>query len=89
MAREWRTRTFKSGNSVAVRIPKAAGFAAGDDVVIVAHQSGRFTIWREEDAGKVLDSLYGSMSRNYMKNGRGDIDQAERAWDQASVPSAA
>lgn len=89
MAREWRTKTFKSGNSLAVRIPKAAGLVAGEEVVVVEHQNGRFSLWREEDADKVLDSLYGSMSPGYMKHGRGDIEQTDRDWDRTAVKSAA
>jgi antitoxin VapB len=89
MARQWTTKTFKSGNSVALRLPKGAGFVEGDDVVIVPHQSGRISIWKESERLNILLSLYGSMSSGFMKNGRGDIEQSERVWDNPSYKSAA
>ena len=89
MARQWTTKTFKSGNSVALRLPKGAGFVEGDDVVILPHQSGRISVWKESEALKVLMSLYGSMSPGFMKNGRGDIEHEDRAWDKPSYRSAA
>ncbi len=89
MAREWKTKTFKSGNSVAMRLPKALGFAEGDEVVVVPHADGTFTFWKEGDSLKVLMSLYGSMSPGFMKGGRGDIEQDERDWDRGPLDSAA
>lgn len=82
MRREFKARTFKSGNSVALRLPKALGVLEGDEVGLVEHADGRFSMWRVDDADKVLDSLFGSMSPGFMKHGRGDIEQAERVWDR-------
>lgn len=84
-----RTRTFKSGNSVALRLPKALGLREGDDVQIVAHSDGRLSIWRVADDLAMLDELYGSMSRDFLRDGRGDIDQDERAWHDDAARSAA
>lgn len=81
MARQWRTKTFKSGNSVAVRLPKSAGLIEGDDVVLVPHDDGSFSFWREQDGAKILDSLFGAFSAGFMAEGRGDTEQAERDWD--------
>lgn len=81
MGKEFTAKTFKSGNSVALRLPKALGFAEGDEIVICPHSDGRFSFWKESDAKKVLMSLYGSMSPGFMKHGRGDIEQEDRAWD--------
>lgn len=89
MAQEWVTKTFKSGNSVAFRIPKATGIAAGENLRFVQHADGKISFWREADADKILDSLYGSMSPGFMKHGRGDIEQSDRDWDRAPVKSAA
>ena len=89
MSREWTTKTFKSGNSVAFRIPKAAGIVAGEELHFVEHSNGKFSFWREANADNVLDSLYGSMSPGYMKHGRGDIEQTDRDWDRTNVKSAA
>ncbi len=89
MTKQWRTKTFKSGNSVALRLPKGTGLKEGDDMIIVSHDSGKFSLWREADALEVLMSLYGSMSPGFMKDGRGDIEQEDRDWNRESVRSAA
>jgi len=89
MARRWTTKAFKSGNSVALRLPKGAGFVEGDDVVILPHKSGRISIWKESEALAVLMSLYGSMSPGFMKHGRGDTEQDDRVWDKSSYKSVA
>jgi len=89
MARQWTTKAFKSGNSVALRLPKGAGFVEGDDVVILPHKSGRISIWKESEALTVLMSLYGSMSPGFMKHGRENIDQDDRVWDTSSHKSVA
>lgn len=83
MTREWKAKTFKSGNSVALRLPKAAGFVEGEELVIVPHDDGRYSMWKKSDAKAVFMSLYGSMSPGFMKNGRGDIEQDDRSWDIA------
>jgi antitoxin VapB len=80
MGNEYPTRTFKSGNSVAIRLPKKLGFVEGEEVRIVAHDDGGFSFWRVQDDLKVLMSLYGSMSPGFMADGRGDIEQEERDW---------
>lgn len=73
-------RTFKSGNSVALRLPKDLGFGEGDEVTIVPHDDGSFTFWKQNNTRDVLISLYGSMSAGFMREGRGDIEQDERDW---------
>lgn len=89
MAKEFRAKVFKSGNSCALRLPRELGLAEGVEMVIVPHDDGRFTLWKQNDALDVLMSLYGSMSPGFMKEGRGDIDQENRGWDHKPVQSAA
>jgi antitoxin VapB len=89
MAQEWRTKSFKSGNSVAIRLPKTLGIVDGDEVVVVPHSDGTYSFWKESDSLKVLMSLYGSMSPGFMKDGRGDIEQDDRDWDRDPIESAA
>lgn len=87
MAKEWKAKTFKSGNSVALRLPKALGLQEGDDVRLVHHADGSYSFWKENDAKSVFMSLYGSMSSGFMKDGRGEIEQDDRNWDKsADVP---
>lgn len=80
MSEEYKAKVFKSGNSVALRLPKALGIAEGDDIVIAPHADGSFIFWKEDDGLKVLMGLYGSFSPGFMSEGRGDIEQAERDW---------
>jgi antitoxin VapB len=89
MTREWKTKTFKSGNSIALRLPKALGFTDGDEVIVVPHSDGTYSFWKESDGLRVLMSLYGSMSPGFMKDGRGDIEQDDRDWDIDPASSAA
>ena len=88
MAREWRTKTFKSGNSIAVRLPKAAGFAEGDDVVLVPHDDGSLSFWKEDKAKAVFMRLYGSMSPGWMSSGRDDVEQGDYDWGDATSAAA-
>lgn len=89
MSNEYRAKVFKSGNSVALRLPKGVGLAEGDDVTIVTHADGSCSFWRDSDAAMVLDSLYGAFSPGFMTGRRGDTDQDERDWDGASHGKAA
>jgi antitoxin VapB len=82
MADEVRTRAFRSGNSLAIRLPKALGFREGDDVLIVDHGDGTFSLRLAKPEGAALDALYGSFSEGFMSGGRGDIEQPEREWDR-------
>lgn len=84
MAKEWKAKTFKSGNSVALRLPKGLGFQDGDEVRVVTHSDGSCSFWKETDAKRIFLGLYGSMSDDFMKGGRGDIDQGERRRDDPS-----
>jgi len=89
MAREWKTKTFKSGNSVAVRLPKALGIIEGDEVMLVPNSDGSLSLWKESDRKKAFMSLYGSMSPGFMAGGRGDIEQDDYDWDDPSDRPAA
>ncbi len=87
MAKEWRTKVFKSGNSAAVRIPKELGIKEGEEVVIASHSDGSFSFWRANEAKRVFMNLSGSMSTGYMLDGREDTQQQERHWDGSPLQS--
>lgn len=89
MRKEYRTRIFKSGNSLAVRLPKELGIEEGEHVVLSPHADGSFSLWREADGLKVLMGLYGAFSDGFMSEGRGDIDQEEYGWDRVKGGAAA
>ncbi|WP_028641107.1 AbrB/MazE/SpoVT family DNA-binding domain-containing protein [Novosphingobium acidiphilum] len=89
MAKEYTVKSFKSGNSVAFRLPKALGIEAGEDMVIVAHSPDSISIWKKRDAKNVFMRLYGSMSPGFMDEGRQDAEQAEYDWPRPDDHSAA
>lgn len=89
MTKEHRARVFKSGNSYALRLPRELGLAEGEEMVVVSHGDGRYTLWKQGDELNVLMSLYGSMSPNFMKGGRGHTEQEDRDWLSKPVKSVA
>ena len=84
MAKEFRTRVFKSGNSCAVRLPRELGFVDGEDIVIVPHRDGSISFWKEGENLKILMNLYGEFSAGFMADGRGEIDQDAYDWERRS-----
>lgn len=56
------TRTFKSGNSVAVRLPKALGIAEGVEMR-VREEQGRYIIEPVEQVARKIDltGIFGSI----------------------------
>lgn len=81
MAR-YHAKVFKSGNSLALRLPKALGISESEEMVIAAHDDGSFSFWRQADARSIFIALYGSMSPSFMADGRDDMEQHERDWDE-------
>ena len=49
-----KTRTFKSGNSVALRLPKSLGIAPGVEMT-VREEQGRYIVEPVEAAPKLID----------------------------------
>lgn len=62
MSEEYRAKIFKSGNSVALRLPKALGLKEGTEV-IVREESGEFTFRPADEKPKKIDltGIYGSI----------------------------
>lgn len=61
MTKEYRAKVFKSGNSVALRLPKSLGLKAGDEMV-VREERGRFEFEPAETKSDRIDltGIYGS-----------------------------
>lgn len=87
--REYLLKTFKSGNSVSLRLPKAMGIDEGEEVKIVPHADGSFSLWRVAADKEMFMSLYGGMSEGFMAEGRGDTEQPERDWSRGGDKAAA
>ena len=61
MGNEYRAKVFKSGNSVALRLPKALGIADGAEMVL-REEAGKFTFEPAPVERKTIDltGIYGS-----------------------------
>jgi antitoxin VapB len=72
------TRTFKSGNSVAVRLPKALGIKEGTEMR-VREESGRYVLEPVEAQPKKIDltGIYGSIPTIE----RQPFENKERDWN--------
>lgn len=88
MGETYKAKVFKSGNSLALRLPKAFGLSDGEEVQVVTHEDGSFSFWRQDGARDVLMGLYGSMSAGFMADGRGDSTQDERDWTHDATQAA-
>ena len=75
------TKTFKSGNSVAVRLPKALGVGPGVEMV-VREERGRYIIEPVETKPKKIDltGIYGSIP------GLKPLTPEEREFDDPPRP---
>ncbi|UUL83628.1 antitoxin [Sphingomonas qomolangmaensis] len=82
---EYRTKVFKSGNSLAIRLPKALGLEAGMEFDLLRDDSGAILARPKRSAGVSLSDLFGSFSPGFMAEGRGDTEQKERDWSEGSA----
>ena len=80
-----RTKAFKSGNSVAVRIPKSFGLVAGTELIVSREDSG-YLLKPNPPAAKIdLSGIAGSMP--WLKPLTADereFDEGQRPWDKLS-----
>lgn len=82
MGREYKTKVFKSGNSVAIRIPKALGLKEGDEFDLVPRADGGFELRPVDDEPPMtLDQLFGCMP-GFMAEGRMQSDAPIRDWSR-------
>ena len=74
----YRAKVFKSGNSLALRLPKALGLTEGD-IMIVHKELGRLVLEPEIATERTIDltGLYGAIPGL----GRQPFDHEERGWD--------
>jgi antitoxin VapB len=78
-----KTRTFKSGNSVAVRLPKALGVEAGVEMT-VREERGRYIVEPSEEPviGKKIDlsGIYGSLPPGSIRLEPEEYEDLPREW---------
>ncbi len=77
------TRTFKSGNSIAVRLPKALGIEAGTEMRVREDQ-GKYVLEpvRNEKRDKIdLTGIYGSIpGLKRIERDEDDYEDIPRQW---------
>ena len=73
----WRAKVFKSGNSLALRLPKALGLKEGD-IMILRKELGRLVLEPESAIERTIDltGLYGAIPGL----SREPFDHKERGW---------
>ena len=77
-----KTRTFKSGNSVALRLPKSLGIEAGREMR-VREESGRYIVEPVEEEPKTIDltGIAGSMPwLKPLTREERDFEDSPRDW---------
>ena len=81
MSKEYRAKVFKSGNSVALRLPKALGLKEGQEMVLREEQ-GRFAVEPIETERKKIDltGIGGSIPGLT----RPEFDDIERSWSEVA-----
>jgi antitoxin VapB len=83
------TRVFKSGNSLAVRIPKELGFvAAAQDVEV--ERVGNTLVLRlvAQETLADIGEIFAMFSPSFMTRGREFHEEQERDWSGMGMPSA-
>ena len=83
------TRVFKSGNSLAVRIPKELGFVDEAQDVEVERVGNTLVLRRvESDTLGDIGPIFAMFSPGFMADGREFVPELERDWG-THAPSAA
>ncbi len=88
MAKEYRAKVFKSGNSVALRLPKALGIAEGAEMT-VREDSGKFIFEPYSPAPRKIDltGIYGSIPGLKLLDREDRVfESSPRPWDDPSWP---
>lgn len=78
MGKEYRAKSFKSGNSVAIRLPKELGVEAGQEFVLVPHGDRKITAIPADRRKEHFLKLAGTMSQGWMQDGRLSSDSEVR-----------
>ena len=87
MSREVRSKTFKSGNSVALRLPKTLGIKEGVEMT-VREEQGRYVVELVEAQKKIdLTGIAGSCpGLRPLSQEEREFDHSPRVWDDPDWP---
>lgn len=87
---EYRAKIFKSGNSVALRLPKALGLKEGTEM-IVREEKGEFTLRPVNEAPRKIDltGIYGSIpDLKLLTPEDREFEERELDWEGKLLPRA-
>jgi antitoxin VapB len=85
---EYRAKIFKSGNSVALRLPKALGLKEGTEMIL-REEGGEFTLRPVEEAPKKIDltGVYGSIpDLKLLTPEDRELEERELDWEGKLLP---
>ena len=83
---EYRAKTFKSGNSVALRLPKGLGLTEGREMT-VREEHGRYIVEPIDAPKKKIDLTGIAGSMPWLKPlPCEDFDDSPRVWDDPDWP---
>jgi len=86
MTKEYRAKTFKSGNSVALRLPAGLGVEPGREMR-VREEAGRFVVEPAEKPKRKIDvSGFWGKAPWLVVPPREDFDDPPRVWDHPDWP---
>jgi antitoxin VapB len=87
MSEEYRAKVFKSGNSVALRLPKALGLKEGDEMMIVREDKPGFKVEPVAAPKRKIDltGIWGAApdAKPFTREER-EFDDPPRAWGDLS-----
>lgn len=87
MDEEYYSKTFKSGNSVALRLPKGMGIAEGTEVRMMMESRTAFRVEPVDAPRKTIDvSKFAGKAPWLTVPIREDFDDPPRAWDHPDWP---
>lgn len=89
MSDEYRAKVFKSGNSVALRLPKALGLTEGDEMRIFREDRATFRIEPIDTPKRKIDVSKFAGKAPWLKPlapGAREFDDPPRAWNRSDWP---
>lgn len=86
MGEEYRAKVFKSGNSLALRLPKALGLQEGAEMRL-REENGKFTLEPLDAPPRTIDvSKFAGKASWLGPMPREDFDDSPRVWDDPDFP---
>lgn len=86
MTKEYKAKVFKSGNSLALRLPKALGLEEGSEMVVREMQQGYSFEPVDKPKRKIDVSKFAGKAPGLKELPRYDFEDSPRDWDALERP---